>query len=688
MITMIVLCSAASSFGNVEIVNDFSGGGNTPNGYPGVAGDGWATKWSVNKNGSGTWSGSVVNQALRVSNNMNVVGTQHIAMTRAYDVTLLDLQAPYTIEFDIAFTTLTHFGSGDYVGVLEGGSNTSGIPTNSQFWGVYFDGSDGLLKWYDASQQQAVSTGLSVSVGTTYSFAITIDPVAKTWIGTVTTSGSGGSTVTSSVLNLGTNSDLNTPTRTFRIYSRAVSDNGSTLSAITYDFDNLVIRQGSGGGGGGPVYYLSPSGAGNMDGSDWNNAFPASQINNVINNIMVPGATLRIGRTSTNEIINLQVNLTTSGTSSAPKRIVGVDRGYGLPVFDRVTWVRTAPEDPDGPQQTINISAGASHWEISNLVLRNVRYAVRAPTTTGAARVGLVFRNIDIDHVNHGFYMSNCTNLRVEDCSVTLYTKQAYRIQSGCEDVTFRGCLADLSLGDPDWWNYSIGLPYGFVVYNGSPANHNITFEDCFAYNNRLNNQPNPGYFNGDGFVVENNPANPNTGITFKGCVAVNNEDAGFDIKSEATFIDCVAVKNYNGFRLWDTDKTLTNCVSAYLFRRTSSNLDGVPSTTGIGIWIKDGNAVLTNVTVHNGTAGGFGLVENGSGSMVCYNTIVSFEGPIGNRSGGGNNISFEASDGNVFYRSNTGINPNYVNPHWDWNGIGNAMNSQTYGSSKGYYSP
>src|SRR5690606_10253886 len=189
----------------------------------------------------------------------------------------------------------------------------------SQFWGVYFDGSDGLLKWYDASQQQAVSTGISVATGTTYSFAVTIDPVAKTWVGTVTTSGSGGTTVTSSVINLGANSDLNTPDRTFRIYSRAVSDNGSTLSAIIYDFDNLVVSQGSGGGGGGgPVYYLSPTGDGDMDGSDWDNAFPASQINTVLNTVMVPGATLRIGRTGSSEIINLQVNLTSSGTASNP----------------------------------------------------------------------------------------------------------------------------------------------------------------------------------------------------------------------------------------------------------------------------------------------------------------------------------------------------------------------------------
>lgn len=230
--------------GAVTIFTDFSGGGNTVNGFAGIAGDGWTAKWSANKNGSGAWSGSVVSQKLRVSNNMNAVGTQHIALTRPYDVTLLDLQEDYTISFDISFSTLTNFGSGDYVGILEGGSNTSGIPTNSQFWGVYFDGSDGLLKWYDASLQQAVSTGIAVELATTYAFNITLDPVQRTWVGAVTaTDGEGSVSVTSSAISIGTDSVLDAPDRLFRLYSRADSPDTENQSAITYDFDNLTIHQ-------------------------------------------------------------------------------------------------------------------------------------------------------------------------------------------------------------------------------------------------------------------------------------------------------------------------------------------------------------------------------------------------------------------------------------------------------------
>lgn len=235
--------SALSAGAATTIYTDFSGTALTANGYAGVAGDGWLTKWNANKNGSGTWNGSVVSQKLRVNNNMNVVGTQHIALTRDYDVTLLDLQHAYTISFDISFSVLTNFGSGDSIGILEGGSNTSGTPAANQFWGVYFDGADGLLKWFDASQQQAVSTGIAVALATTYAFTITLDPVAKTWVGAVTATDVNGSvSATSAAIDLGSGV-LTSTARTFRLHSRADSPDAGSLSVITYDFDNLTIHQ-------------------------------------------------------------------------------------------------------------------------------------------------------------------------------------------------------------------------------------------------------------------------------------------------------------------------------------------------------------------------------------------------------------------------------------------------------------
>lgn len=430
-------------------------------------------------------------------------------------------------------------------------------------------------------------------------------------------------------------------------------------------------------------YHMTLSGAGSQNGQGWANAYAASQMNSVLNTTMSPGDTLYIAGASGEFNVN-KITLSTSGTAGNPKRIVGVDTGNGLPVLRR-TWVETAPES--GSDRIFELGSGVSHWEISDLGLRNVLVAVYAGNST-TARTGLVFRNLDIQYVLHGFYLSACDDMLIEDCSVVRYAKHAYRLQAGCDNVTFRNCLADLSAGDEDWWDYAVTYPFGFIVNEGGASNNNVTFENCSAYNNRQNlNQPYPNYYNGDGFVVEDNAgSDPNTGFTFIGCVAVNNEDAGFDIKAPATFTDCVAVKNYGGFRLWDTEKTLTNCVSTYPFRRNASVPEGVPSTTGSGVWIQNGHAVLNNVTVHNGTGGGYGISETGSGSITCHDSIISFEGSAGSFTGG-TNVSFSTANGNVAYRPGYGVDPDYVNASIDWDGLGDDMDNQTYGTGKGYSS-
>ncbi|MBT64834.1 MAG: hypothetical protein CML13_16675 [Puniceicoccaceae bacterium] len=65
--------------------------------------------------------------------------------------------------------------------------------------------------------------------------------------------------------------------------------------------------------------------------------------------------------------------------------------------------------------------------------------------------------------------------------------------------------------------------------------------------NNRRNGQSSGSYWNGDGFSVEN----VNSGISFIGCLAFGNDDAGFDVKPDADFQDCIAFDNKRNFRSW-----------------------------------------------------------------------------------------------------------------------------------------
>lgn len=418
----------------------------------------------------------------------------------------------------------------------------------------------------------------------------------------------------------------------------------------------------------GGIYYLTVTGAGAMNGGSWADAFPASQLATVLNTTMAAGDTLFIG---SGNYGNRTLSLTTSGAAGKPKTVAGVDTGGGVPVFDSGNWTRANPAA--GQHSVISLGVGASHWTISNLALRNCQYAVRA-TTSATARTGLVFRDLDSQFVRHGFYLSDCDDLVIEDCAVTSYTKHAYRLDQGCDNVVFSNCLADLSAGDETWWDYAEAFPFGFNVYNAGAPNTQIAFIDCTASNNRRNAQG-IGYWNGDGFVVEGSAV----GVSFTGCVSVNNEDGGYDIKPAATFTDCVSVKNYRGFRLWSTAKTMTNCVATYPFRRSNGNPAGEDS--GDGVWLQNGTATLDYVTVHGNA--GTGVKEEGTGVAALTNGLLSFTGTAGSYTAG----SVTLGTGTSTHRPGSGTNPGYVNPAATWGGVGADMDSQTYGLAKGYNS-
>jgi hypothetical protein len=418
----------------------------------------------------------------------------------------------------------------------------------------------------------------------------------------------------------------------------------------------------------GKIYYMTVSGAGTLDGSSWANALPASQLGTTLNTTMIGGDTLLLG---SGNYGNRTIALNSSGTAGKPKSVTGVDTGTGIPIFNSNNWTRTNPGA--GQYAVITLGTGASHWNVSNLALRNCQFAVRA-NGSSPARTNLSFKDLDIQLVRHGFYLHDCDNMTIENCSITSYSKHAYRLEWGCDNVTFKNCLADLSAGDATWWDYSEALPYGFLVNNGGAANTMISFMQCSAYNNRLNNQT-IDYWNGDGFVVEGNTS----GVSFLDCVAVNNEDAGYDIKAAATFENCTAVRNHRGFRCWNTTKTLTNCVAAFPFSRSISSPNGYEG--GDYIWIENGTATLDYFSSYgnNGTV----VREDGTGNVTLTNSILAFSGASGGFTAG----SVTLGSGTVTYRPGSGTNPNFLNPVSTWDGTGTNMDNTTYGLTKGYNS-
>ena len=414
-------------------------------------------------------------------------------------------------------------------------------------------------------------------------------------------------------------------------------------------------------------YWVSPNGSGTEDGSNEANALPKSQIGTTINTTMGPGDTLYLASGDYN---STQITLNSDGTASAPKRIIGVDTGGGIPhIKGDGTWKRW---DPENGQWKI-FGTNGSHWEIENLELSGVAYAIY--TGSGQSASHLHFKDITIHDIRHGVYVRDVDDTIFENVTITHYTKQGFRLQSGCDNVTFQSCYTDQTDGDTTWWDHSEPHPYGFVSYASGGANTNISFIDCTAKNNRRNLQ-NDGYWNGDGFVIEG----ASSGITFTNCTSINNEDGGFDIKVHATLTDCISIKNYRGFRLWSTG-TLENCVAIYPFRRTNSNPTGSESGGGSGFWTKNGSPTANYFTFYGNT--GRGADEEGSGSLTVTNSIIAFSGTNGSFKSG--NVTL--GTGTVTYRPGSGADPDFVSPSISWNGIGDDMNSITYGQAKGYNS-
>lgn len=128
--------------------------------------------------------------------------------------------------------------------------------------------------------------------------------------------------------------------------------------------------------------------------------------------------------------------------------------------------------------------------------------------------------------MRHGFYLSDCDSLKLIDCYLTRYSKHGYRLEQGCDNVTFSNCLADCSEGDADWETKTEIFPFGFNINSGGEPNTHLLFEDCVAKNNIKSNQK-VKYTNRDDFSMEGNTAD----VTLRRCFALRNQDGGFDLK-------------------------------------------------------------------------------------------------------------------------------------------------------------
>lgn len=343
--------------------------------------------------------------------------------------------------------------------------------------------------------------------------------------------------------------------------------------------------------------YVTPTGAGRQDGSDWDNAFAAADGGlqkawdraGPGNSVFVAGGAYGLAT----------VKMASGGASlDKPKRLVGVDRGvagFPRPLFQG-TWVKEKPAS--GPT-LVTMEPGASFVEIANLEARGYKgvLVARGPN------IGLRLKDVDAQDCRDAFWIeggatsalpdSGSRDIVMDGCDVLRYTKRALRTMDGVHDMKVLNCVADA--GGKDY--AAEVFPIGFHIlgnYNSKAANvkdHHIEFVNCEANNNWHDGGPDK-YWNADGFAAERNTAD----LTFVNCRAFGNTDGGWDLKTaRPKWVNCVSIANKRNYRVWTqpegAEAVFENCLSAYAIDYGNRGHD-------VGFWIQaGGRAVLTGCT-------------------------------------------------------------------------------------------
>ena len=342
--------------------------------------------------------------------------------------------------------------------------------------------------------------------------------------------------------------------------------------------------------------FVTPEGSGARDGSNVENAAPGGSISGLFDT-MAPGDRLLL---AAGDYPGISLSLRSGGSPGKPKVLEGV-AGTRL----SSNW---SIDKPEKGSTAITLAPGLSDVVLKNLSISRHCFAIRANPSEEAPRVRLIFENLSIEQVRHGFYLSDCDDLTLSGCVMKRYSKHGFRFDQGCDRVILRSCVADCSEGDPVWETKTEVFPFGFLVGDGGTPSTGFLFEDCIAKNHIKSNQT-VKYTNGDGFVAEGN----NSDLAFVRCRALRNQDGGFDIKvKDMKFTDCIATGHRRDFRIWRS-ATLKNCFAGW---------------SQTGLWTKSGPVVAERCTFFGHRKSGVELEDKAPGPLALTNCLLASDEP------------------------------------------------------------
>jgi hypothetical protein len=297
--------------------------------------------------------------------------------------------------------------------------------------------------------------------------------------------------------------------------------------------------------------YISPTGAGNRDGSDWANAATLSSLSRMVERAG-PGGEVLIRADQGAYTLNNTVTVTKGGTAGQEVTIRGVDVN-GQDMKAQLVGTRMDEYTPGGARgyDGITLLQGADHLNLQNLAFEDFRTAIRAGwdlkdiavTDIYAENVQRFFDNL----YNGSSRTATISGLLIEDVEVRGFSKGAIRLQYDTHDVVIRNVVGDSERQDRD--NFAMGVHLDGTVH------------DVLIQNTSMSNAHDTmnAYWNGDGFATERGVYN----VRFEGTTASGNTDAGYDLKSSNTIlVNALASDNKRNYRIWSDSVTIVDSVS------------------------------------------------------------------------------------------------------------------------------
>lgn len=309
--------------------------------------------------------------------------------------------------------------------------------------------------------------------------------------------------------------------------------------------------------------HISPSGAGNGDGSSWANAGQLGDVDKFIAKLSAGGEIWLQADAGPYQASTVTIR----GGGASPQKPV-VLRGVtskGEPASALLVGNRTAPYRPNG-------RTGAEVFKLyggtKNLVFRDIAFRNQGSAFVAAGDVSnITVTDVTATNVRRFFenYRSskepsaNINGLVIKRVRVDGFSKTVVRFQYNSSNLLMEDVIADSQRQDGD--NFAMGIHIDDTA-------HNVTLRRVSIANTHSSKG---SYWNGDGFATERG----NYNITFEDTNATGATDGGYDLKSSNTkLIRTKASDNKRNYRFWGRNMVVTDCFGGTHRRRGGTGGD------------------------------------------------------------------------------------------------------------------